>query len=70
MKLYELVYSVTLQGYIRISTWENEEEKILGIWKNCEQLYSSEIKDEWLDMEVSYIFCPGDGFLHIEVKND
>lgn len=24
----------------------------------------------WAEYEITYIFCPGDGFLHIEVKED
>lgn len=24
----------------------------------------------WAGYEITYIFCPGDGFLHIEVKED
>lgn len=68
MKLYELVYQVVLQGNIRISMWVDDEEKILGTWEDCQQLFSGDIEDEWMDYEVSYIFCPGDGWLHIEVK--
>lgn len=25
---------------------------------------------KWAEYEVTYIFCPGDGFLHIELKGD
>ena len=70
MTLYELVYNVKLQGNIRVSMWVNDEEKIIATWENCTELFSGDIEDEWMDFIVDYIFCPGDGFLHIEVKED
>ena len=70
MTLYELVYNVKLQGNIRVSMWVNDEEKIIATWENCEELFSGDIEDEWMDFVVDYIFCHGDGFLHIEVKED
>ena len=68
MTLYELVYNVKLQGNIRISMWVGDEEKIIATWENCEELFSGDIEDEWAELIVDYIFCPGDGWLHIEVK--
>ena len=70
MKLYDLVYSVVFQGNIRISMWCGDEEKIIGEWRNCEQLFSGDIEDEWMDFRVTYIFAPGDGWLHVEVTED
>lgn len=68
MKLYELVYNVTLQGNIRISMWVDDTEKVIATWENCQELYSGDIEDEWMDYVVKYIFCPDDGYLHIEVE--
>jgi hypothetical protein len=70
MTLWELVASTKLQGNIRVSMWQDDEEKIIGTWENCGQLFTGDIEEEWEDFEVDYIFCPGDGFLHIEVKED
>lgn len=70
MTLYELVASVNLQGDIRISKFDGDEEKVLGVWEECEHLYCGELDDTYGDLEVDYIFCPGDGFLHIELKNE
>lgn len=68
MTLYELVYNVTLQGNIRISMWVDDTEKVIATWENCQELFSGDIEDEWMDYAVKYIFCPGDGYLHIEVE--
>lgn len=70
MTLYELVYSANLQGNIRVSMWKDDKEKVIAEWKNCDCLYSGDIEDEWMDFEVSYMFCGDDGFLHIEVTDD
>lgn len=70
MTLYELVYNVKLQGNIRVSMWVGDEEKIIATWENCAELFSGDIEDEWMDFIVDYIFCPGDGWLHIEVREE
>ena len=70
MTLYELVYNVKLQGNIRISMWVGDKEKIIAKWENCMELFTGDIEDEWMGFIVDYIFCPGDGWLHIEVKED
>ena len=70
MTLYELVNSTTIQGNIRVSMWEDDEERIISTWENCEELFSGEIEDEWMGLVVDYIFCPGDGWLHIEVREE
>lgn len=70
MTLYELAYNVKLQGNIRVSMWVDDEEKIISKWENCMELFSGYIEDEWMYFIVDYIFCPGDGWLHIEVKEE
>lgn len=70
MKLYDLVASVILQGNIRLSMWEGDTEKILSTWDYCGELFCGELEEEWEDLEVDYIFCPGDGWLHIEVREE
>lgn len=68
MTLYELAYQTKLCGNIRVSTWKDDEEKIIATWTGVEELFSGDIEDEWMDFEVDYIFASPDGFLHIEVK--
>ena len=70
MTLYELVSSAKIQGDIRVSMWCGDDEKVISTWNNCDQLFTGEIEEEWQDLEVDYIFCPGDGVLHIEVKEE
>ena len=70
MTLYELCYLAKIQGNIRISMWRGEEELVIAKFEACEQLFSGYIDDEWIDLVVDYIFCPGDGWLHIEVKEE
>lgn len=69
MSLYELVCSINLQGDIRLSMWENDTEKVLATWEECDHLWTGDI-EEWEDLIVDYIFCPGDGWMHIEVKEE
>ena len=52
MTLYELVNSTTIQGNIRVSMWEDDEERIISTWENCEELFSGEIEDEWMGLVV------------------
>ena len=68
MTLYDLVASTNLQGNIRVSTWKDDNEKVIAKWQDCDELFCGELEEEWKDMEVDYIFCSCDGFLHIEVK--
>lgn len=68
MTLYELVYQTKLCGDIRVSMWKDDEEKIIATWTGVEELFSGDIEDEWMDLEVDYIFASPDGSLHIEVK--
>ena len=70
MKLYDFVASVVLQGNIRLSLWRDDTEIVLSTWEDCEQLFTGELEEEWEDLEITYIFCASDGYLHIEVKED
>ena len=70
MTLYELVNDVTLQGNIRISTWEGDDEKVLLTVENHDDLFVGDLEEAYEDREVTYMFCPGDGFLHIEIAAD
>ena len=67
MTLYELVNDIEVQGAVRISTWENDEERILMETERTDDLGPGDLDEAWEDMEVSYIFCV-DNVLHIEVS--
>lgn len=69
MTLYELVNDTTVQGNIRISTWNGDEEEVLLSVSNEDDLCTGDLDEAWEDREVKYIFYPGDGFLHIEVES-
>lgn len=69
MTLYELVNDITVQGAIRVSSWnEHDEEDVLFQTDGTDDFGCGDLEDEWEDREVKYIFCPGDGFLHIEIE--
>ena len=68
MTLFELVNDVTIQGDVRISTWKGDEEKILLEIDSTDDLTTAELDEAWEDAEVTYLFSPGDGYLHIEVS--
>ena len=65
MTLYDLANSTTVQGDIRVSKWIGDEEKVLLLKKRVEDFHCP-LKLE--SKRVLYIFCPGDGYLHIEVE--
>lgn len=69
MTLYELANDVTIQGNVRVSTWEGNEEKVISTTENTDDFNIYDLDDKWEDAEVLYIFCPGDGYLHIEIEN-
>lgn len=66
----DLLDNITVQGKIRISAWTRDGEKVIVMTDGYDGLFSSELPKRWRDSEVLYMFCPGDGFLHIEVAAD
>lgn len=83
MTLYELMDSVTVQGDVRLSVFCDGEEIAVAEFKESQGLCSHDLYQygctltvdgdctylsEWEWYEVKYIFCPGDGFLHIELE--
>lgn len=67
----DLLDNITVQGDIRISAWtRNEEEKVIFQTECDGGLSASKLPKRWMNAEVLYMFCPGDGFLHIEVSAD
>lgn len=85
MNLYDLMDSTTIQGDVRLSLFNDGEEIAVAEFKCCDGLCSHDLYQfgntftvdgddvevsEWEWCEVKYLFCPGDGFLHIEVEVD
>ena len=70
MTLYELVNDVEVQGAIRLSTWKDDTEHILFQTDNTDDFSYGCFDEEYEDCKVKYIFCPGDGYLHIEIETE
>ena len=70
LTLYELVSDVTIQGNVRISYWENDEEQVIRTFDGVEYILNHQIPKRYRDADVIYMFCPGDGYLHIEVESE
>ena len=74
MTLIDLTHEITVQGDIRLSVWKDGEEAKVVELKAVEDLTSPLFYNPkclgMLDMEVNYIFCPGDGYLHIELDGE
>ena len=61
---------VTMQGNIRLSWWKGDEETHVREIRGCEDLSSVKIGEKAKESKIKYIFAPGDGYLHIELKED
>lgn len=69
MKLATLMKSNTIQGDIRLSVWNEYGEEIEVKYLNCvDNLACEPSAKNWKNKNVSFIFAPGDGFLHIELS--
>jgi hypothetical protein len=66
----DLLDNITVQGDIRVSSWTREGEKVIVLSECDGGLSASKLPKRWRNAEVLYMFCPGDGFLHIEVSAD
>lgn len=67
----DLLNNITIQGNIRVSAWTRDgEEKVILITERESGLGAYQLPKRWRNSEVLYMFCPGDGFLHIEVAAD
>lgn len=67
MTLYELVNDTEVQGAVRVSMWDGERENVLFETERTYSFGPGDLKDEWEDLNVEYLFCAGD-VLHIEVS--
>lgn len=68
MTLTELANGITLQGDIRISMWEDGEETRVKTYTMTDDLSFMNIPKWAKEKEVDFVFCGGDGYLHIELK--
>ena len=68
MTVEELANQITLQGDIRISLWEDGEETRVKTYTMVDNLSYMRIPTWVEDKEVNFIFCGGDGYLHIELR--
>lgn len=69
MTLYELVNDAEVQGAVRVSMWDDEceTETVLIETDRTDDFGPGDLKDEWEDLNVGYLFCVGN-VLHIEVS--
>lgn len=68
MTLVELANEITLQGDIRISLWEDGEETKVKTYTMTDDLSYMNIPKWAKEKEVNFLFCGGDGYLHVELK--
>lgn len=68
MTLKDLIDNATFQGDIRISLWEDDEETKVKAYTMTDDLAFMRLPKWAEEKEVNYIFCGGDGYLHIELK--
>lgn len=69
MTLTELANTITMQGDIRISLWKDDEEIKVKTYTMTDDLSFMNIPKWAEDKEINYIFCGGDGYLHIELED-
>lgn len=70
MKLEDLINVTTFQGDIRLSLWKDGEETKVKEYSMVDDLSFMNIPAWAEGKEVNYIFCGGDGYLHIELEGD
>ena len=68
MTIYELVNDTTVQGAIRVSVFDDDEELILWKTDGTDDFSTGDADEWWEDLNVNYLFCDGSGVLHIEVE--
>ena len=67
----DLLDNITVQGDVRVSAWTRDEDEKVILLTECDGgLSASRLPKRWRNAEVLYMFCPGDGILHIEVSAD
>lgn len=64
-----LIKNTTVQGDVRLSVWKDGEETCVEYFRHVQDM-KSEPCGLYKYNPVKYIFCPGDGFLHIELGGD
>ncbi len=68
MTLRYLINNICIQGDVRISVWEGEEEKLIKEFYGVSDLKSLNLSG-FKNMYVTYMFVGGDNMLHIELQS-
>lgn len=70
--LGDIVDNITIQGDVRISTWDHDgENETVLFQKNVGDYFClPRFLRKYENREVLYMFCPGDGYLHIEIESE
>lgn len=62
-----LIKNTAVQGNVRLSVWRDGDEQNVEYFRNVEDMKCEPCRlYAWLP--IKYIFCPGDGWLHIELE--
>lgn len=69
MKLKEFLKAVTIQGDVRISVWDDDDEIEVTEVLAKDHLTSSDVRN-FLNHDVKYVFAGLDNMLHIELNPD
>ena len=71
MKLKDLVSKVIIQGDIRLSVWDEDDDEEIKVTyiKSSDMLTVSDISD-YKNLIVKYMFVAQDNVLHIELVYD
>lgn len=67
MTFRTLVKSITIQGPVRISIWDDDSEVYVHEIPDADGLFCAELK-HLFKYRVKYMFAGGDGALHIELE--
>ena len=68
MTLKYLMNNICIQGNVRISVWDGDEEKTIKEFYGVGDLKTQELVG-FRNLYVKYIFLGGDNMLHIELES-
>lgn len=75
MLLKKLISDVTIQGNVYISVWDDDDNELDTFFFEHQDnlqgtLNFADTEKYLLNLPVKYMFCPGDGYLHIELRKE
>lgn len=68
MTLDDLTCYLTVQGNVRISRWEDDEEKDIMTFEDMEDMMGADLGVH-AGKTIAYMFAAPDGYLHIETRD-